>query len=175
MLIFIGTSIFLFGILISEALYTGYHVTQVLSDLGVGSTAWLFNSTIFMFGILIIISAYLLLNIGTDRYFVLLLGLTGMGAFLVGLVPETYGTLHGMVAGVVFIGGGLCAIAGYNVFRGPFSILSPLFGCITLLATVLLVLNVYQGLGIGGVERLIVYPLIIWALGAGAYLMSPGK
>ena len=135
MLIFIGAAIFLFGIIISEALYTGYHVTQVISDLGVGSTAWLFNSTIFMFGILVIISAYLLLNIGTDRYFTLLLGLTGMGAFLVGLVPETYGTLHVIAAGVVFVSGGLCAIAGYNVFRGPFSLLSPLFGCITLLAT----------------------------------------
>ena len=175
MLIFIGAAIFLLGIMISEALYTGYHVTQVLSDLGVGSTAWLFNSTIFMFGIMVIISAYLLLNIGTDRYFTLLLGITGMGAFLVGLVPETYGVLHVTVAGVVFVAGGLCAMAGYNVFRGPFSLLSPLFGCITLLSTAFLILNVYPGLGIGGMERMIVYPLIIWALGAGAYLMSPGK
>jgi hypothetical membrane protein len=175
MLIFIGSTLFLFGIITSEALYPGYHVTQVISDLGVGNTAWLYSSTIIMFGILIIISAYLLLNIGTDRYFTLLLGLTGMGAFLVGLIPETYGTPHAIAAVLAFISGGLCAILGYNVFRGPFSIFSPILGSITLLATVFFASGLYLGLGMGGMERMIVYPLIIWALGTGAYLMSPGK
>jgi hypothetical membrane protein len=175
MLIFIGTTIFLFGIIISEALYPGYHVTQVISDLGVGPTAWLFNSTIFIFGISLIISAYLLLNIGTNRYFTVLLGLSGLGAALVGLVQETQGVPHEIAAVMVFLFGGFCAITGYNVFRGPFSLLSPLFGIITLIAMIMFALQLYIGLGTGGMERMIAYPLIIWALGAGAYLMSPGK
>jgi len=175
MLIFIGAALLLFGLTISEALYPGYHVTQVISDLGVGSTAWLFNSTIFVFGVLILISAYLMLNIHMDRYFTLLLCVTGAGALLVGLIPVTYGLLHIIVAGVVFVSAGFCAISGYNVFRGPFALLSPIFGCITLIATGLFALNIYIGLDIGGMERMIVYPLIIWALGAGAYLMSPGN
>jgi hypothetical membrane protein len=175
MLIFIGTAIFLFGITISEALYPGYHVTQVISDLGVGPIAWFFNSMIVIFGILLIISAYLLLNVGINRYFTVFLGLAGLGAVLVGLIPETMGIPHVIAATMVFLSGGLCAIAGYNVFRGPFSIFSPVFGSITLLATLLLASKIYLGLGMGGMERIIVYPLIIWGLGAGAYLMSPGK
>ncbi len=175
MLIFIGSTFFLFGIIISEAIYPGYHVTQMVSDLGVGPTAWLFNSTIFIFGISIIISAYLLLNIGTNRYFTLLLGLAGLGAVLVGLVPENLGTSHAIAAAMVFLFGGFCAITGYKVFRGPFTLLSPLFGIITLVAAILFASQLYIGLGAGGMERMITYPLIIWALGAGAYLMSPGK
>ena len=55
LLIFVGTAAFFSGIILSEALYPGYHVTQVISDLGVGPTAWLFNSTISIFGIFLII------------------------------------------------------------------------------------------------------------------------
>jgi len=175
MLIFVGTAALFSGIILSEALYPGYQVTQVISDLGVGPTAWLFNSTIFIFGIFLIISAYLLLNIGTNRYFIVLLGLAGAGATLTGLIAETQGVPHEIAAGMIFVSGGLCAITGYKVFRGPFSLLSPIFGSITLVATILLVSKIFLGLGMGGMERMIVYPLIIWALGAGAYLMSPGK
>ena len=150
MLTFVGTATFFLGIIVSEALYPGYHVTQVISDLGVGPAAWLFNSTIFIFGISLIISAYLLLNIGTNRYFTILLGLAGAGATLVGLIPETLGVPHVIAAGIVFVSGGLCAITGYKVFRGPFSLLSPIFGIITLVATILLASQIYLGLGYRG-------------------------
>lgn len=175
MLIFIGTATLLFGINISEAIYPGYQVTQVISDLGVGPTAWLFNSTIFIFGLFLIISAYLLLNIGTNRYFTILIGLAGIGAIFVGLFPETQGIPHGMAATMVFLSGGLCALTGYHVFRGPFSIFSPVLGSITLFAMILFASNLYFGVGTGGMERMMAYPLIMWALGVGAYLMSPGK
>lgn len=175
MLIFTGTAAFLLGMIISEANVPGYHVTQVISDLGTGPTAWLFNSAMVIFGIFLIASAYLLLNAGTKRYFIILLGLAGSGAVLVGLVPETMGAPHVIAAALIFLSGGLCAITGYYVFRGPFSIFSPVFGSITLVALVLLVSKFYFGMGMGGMERMAAYPLIIWALGAGAYLMSPGK
>jgi hypothetical membrane protein len=174
-LIFTGTALFLFGIIISEAFYPGYRVTSVISDLGVGPGAWFFNLLIIIFGIFLVISSYLLLNIATDRFFSALLGLAGIGATLVGLIPETNGTPHVIAATITFISGGICAIMGYKIFRGPFSIISPFLGSVALLATVLLASRIYFGLGAGGMERIIVYPLIIWGLGAGAYLMSPGK
>lgn len=174
-LIFTGTAIFLFGIIISEVLYPGYHVTSVISDLGVGSTAWLFNSSMVISGIFLIFSAYLLLNIGTNKYFTVLLGLAGLGATLVGLIPETHGVPHVIAAILLFTSGGLLAVTGYYVFRGPFSIISPVLGIISLTAMIFLALNLYFGLGMGGIERMVAYPLIIWGLGAGAYLMSPGK
>jgi hypothetical membrane protein len=46
-------------------------------------------------------------------------------------------------------------------------------GVITFTAFILLVAKVYLSLSAGGMERMIVYPLLIWALGTGAYLMAP--
>jgi hypothetical membrane protein len=174
-LVFIGTALFLFGTILSEILYPGYHVTSVISDLGVGPTGWLFNSSVFICGIFLIISAYLLLNIGINRYFSVLLGLAGLGSAMIGLIPETTGVPHVIAALMAFVSGALGAVTGYYVFRGPFSIISPVLGIIALTATLLLASGLYFGLGMGGMERMITYPLIIWGLGAGAYLMSPGK
>jgi hypothetical membrane protein len=172
-LIFIGTAWFLMGIIVAEALYPGYHVTQMISDLGVGSTAIIYNSAIFGFGILLIASAYLLHKAGTNRWFLILLALTGLGTAGVGIFPETIIIPHSICAITVFICGGLCAIVGYRIFPVPWSWFSPVLGIITLVAIVLLGAKIYLGLSAGGMERIIAYPLIIWAIGTGAFLMAP--
>lgn len=172
-LIFIGTAWFLMGIIVSEALYPGYKVTKMISDLGVGTTASLFNPTIFGFGLLLIAAAYLLRTAGTNRWFIVLLALTGLGAAGVGIFPETIAIPHAIGAIMVFICGGLCAIMGYRAFTGPWSWFSPVLGIFTLIALVLFVMKIYLGLGAGGMERMIAYPLILWAIGTGAYLMAP--
>ena len=174
-LIFIGTAWFLMGIIVSEALYYGYHVTQMISDLGVGSTALIFNPTIFGFGLLLIAAAYLLNTEGINRWFLILLALIGLGAAGVGIFPENIIVPHSICAITVFVCGGLCAILGYRVFSGPWSWFSPVLGVITLVAVVLLGAKVYLGLGAGGMERMIAYPLLIWAIGTGVYLMSTEK
>jgi hypothetical membrane protein len=83
-LIFLGTAWFLMGIVVSEALYHGYHVTQVISDLGVGSTALVYNSSIFIFGIMPLAAVNLLRQVGTDILFSALLALVGIGAAVSG-------------------------------------------------------------------------------------------
>jgi hypothetical membrane protein len=172
-LIFVGTAWFLMGVIVSEALYYGYHVTQMISDLGVGSTALIFNISIIGFGILLIAAAYLLHTAGIQLWFIAPLTLTGLGAAGVGLFPENMIVPHTICAGTVFIVGGLCAILGFRVFRPPWSWISPVLGVITFTAFILLVAKVYLSLSAGGMERMIVYPLLIWALGTGAYLMAP--
>lgn len=172
-IIFIGTAWFLMGFIISEALYPGYQVTRMISDLGVGSTAAIFNSAIFGFGLLLIAAAYLLFKSVTNRWFLVLLILTGFGAAGVGIFPENIVILHSISAITVFVCGGLCAILGYRVFHAPWSWFSPILGIITLVAVVLLGAKIYLGLSAGGMERMIAYPLIIWAIGTGVYLMAP--
>lgn len=172
-ILFIGTAWFLMGTIVSEILYPGYRVTQMISDLGVGSTALLFNTAIFGFGLLLIAAAYLLHSTGTNRCFLVLLALTGFGAAGVGIFPETIIVPHAICAVTVFVCGGICAILGYRVFSGPWSWFSPVLGIITLVAVVLLGMKCYLGLGAGGMERMTAYPLIIWAFGSGAYLMAP--
>jgi len=174
-LIFIGTTWFLMAIIVSEALYPGYHVTRMISDLGVGSTASIFNSAIFGFGLMLIAAAYLLHTAGINRWFLVLLALIGLGAAGVGIFPENIVVPHSICAITVFVCGGLCAILGYRVFSAPWSWISPVLGAITLVAIVLLGMKIYLGLSAGGMERMIAYPLIIWAIGTGTYLMAPGQ
>jgi len=47
-----------------------------------------------------------------------------------------------------------------------------LLGLIGLLALILLGGNTYLGLGAGGMERMIFYPAMFWALGFGAYMLA---
>lgn len=171
-LIFTGTAWLLMGIVVSEALYPGYHVTQMISDLGVGSTATIFNSAIFVFGLLLLASAFLLHEAVSNRSFLLLLAMTGLGAAGVGIFPETIIVLHSVCAITLFVCGGLCAILGFRIFMTPWSWFSTVLGIIALVAVVLLGADIWFGLGAGGMERMIAYPLIIWAFGTGVYFMT---
>ncbi len=175
MLIFIGASMSLMGIVIAEALSFGYHVSQVISDLGVGQTAVFFNLSIIMFGSLFVAAAYLLRKAGTDTWFCALMALTGVAQACVGIFPETLGLPHQAAAAIVFISGCSMAILSFRVFPVPWAWISAALGVIILAAIILLVTEFYFGLGKGGMERIIVYPLILWALGSGAMLMAPEK
>jgi len=174
-LLFIGAAWFLMGIVVSEVLYSGYRVTQMISDLGVGSTAPVFNSSIIVFGILLIATAYLLRKEGTDIWFSALMVLIGIGAAGVGIFPETTGTPHVISALIVFICGGVIAVVSFRVFPAPWAWFSAALGIITLAAFILLASKCYLGLGAGGMERMVAYPVLFWALGSGAFLMAPAK
>ncbi|HUS75618.1 MAG TPA: hypothetical protein VMY43_06375 [Methanothrix sp.] len=52
------------------------------------------------------------------------------------------------------------------------SVVVIILGGLTLASSVLFVLEIYLGLGPGGMERMIVYPVILWAVGFGGYLMA---
>ncbi len=174
-LIFIGAFWSLMGIVVSEVLYPSYHVTQFISDLGVGSTALIFNSSVVVFGILLIVAAYLLLKAGTDIWFTSMMALIGIGEVCVGIFPEDTGTPHLIAAAIVFLIGGILAIVSFRVFPVPWAWISGALGIITLAAIILLGTKNYVGLGVGGMERIIAYPLYLWAFGSGAFLMTPKK
>jgi hypothetical protein len=48
-----------------------------------------------------------------------------------------------------------------------------LMGLLTLIAFVLTVSHHNMGLGPGGMERMILYPFALWAVGFGGYLLNP--
>ena len=173
--LFIGAALSFAGIIVSEALYPDYHITQVISDLGVGSTAQIFTTSIVIFGVLLIAAAYVLSKEGIDFWFCALMAIVGFGQIGVGFFPETTGTPHFIFAGTVFIFGGILAILSFRVFRGPWAYISLTLGIITIIAIILLEAQLYFGLGKGGMERLIAYPLLFWTFGSGAILMMPEK
>lgn len=52
------------------------------------------------------------------------------------------------------------------------SYFSVLLGVMTFVAGILDISNVYLGLGAGGMERMLLYPMFVWAIGFGGNLMA---
>lgn len=181
-LLFTGMAIFIIGLNIAEQLYPGYSVSRnYVSDLGtkcngtncetIQPSAMIFNSSVFLAGIFVIIAACLLHNEFYSRAFSISLALSGIGTICVGIFPESAGHIHELAAFVVFAFGGLSAITAFVFLRPLFSYISVLLGLMALIALALVILDRDIGLGAGGMERLILYPILIWALGFGGYLM----
>jgi hypothetical membrane protein len=138
-LVFVGGAQFVLGMLVAEALYPGYSISQnYISDLGAGPSALIFNSSVFLFGLMIIVSAYFVHRSMKDRLVTGLLVLAGVGAMGVGVFPENYPAMHEIVSDIAFIFGGLLPMASYRLVGKPLGYLSVVMGVLSLSAMVLL-------------------------------------
>lgn len=172
-LLFVGASQFIVAVVLSEALHPWYSVADnFVSDLGVGPTAAIFNSSVFLLGVTVLLAAYFIRRAFTKRSVTVVFALTGIGAVGVGVFPENMGILHGVFALVAFLFGALSAIVAYRIEKPPISYISVILGVISLVAMVLFGSGNFLGLGRGGMERVIMYPILLWAVGAGGYLLS---
>jgi hypothetical membrane protein len=171
-------------------------MTNYISDLGnttcgpfqVGSAVqyvcspwhpWM-NLSFILLGVAIVLGATLLkpeLPVGLARGVGLaLLALAGPGIIAVGLFPEDVNLqVHKAGAAVQFISGNLgLVVLGIAMVRRQRGLMLPGYsitsGGIGLAATGLFVWERYLGLGVGGMERLAVYPLPIWLIVVGACL-----
>jgi hypothetical membrane protein len=171
-LLFVGAAQFILVIVITEARYPGYTVaTNVLSDLGVGQTALLYNASVAVFGAFAFIGSLLgRRTLGTGL--TVTLAVTGACAVGVGVFPETTGAPHVFFAVATFVFGAVSAIISYRVLRPPLSYLSVGLGIIALAAVVLDATHHVLGIGPGGMERMIAYPIFLWALGFGGSLIG---
>ena len=169
------------GMLVAEAVYPGYSISQnYISDLGVGPSALIFNSSVFLLGLMVVLGAYFMRRSFRDRLVTGLLVLAGVGAMGVGLFPENNPVMHRIVADVAFNFGGLAPIAACRLLRKPFNYFSLVLGLVSLCAMVLLSAQYsfglgeqyFLGLGPGGMERMIVYPVLLWEMGLGGYLTA---
>jgi hypothetical membrane protein len=181
-LFFIAASQFVLGVIVSEALYSGYSISgNHISDLGVGPSSSIFNSSVFLLGLLLIIGAYFLQRSFKEyKVLTLTLILTAIGAMGVGVFTENFGTIHTVVSLIAFLFGGLSAIFSvvnsyahkFKLMKTPFSIIAVILGAMCLGALVLFAANIDLGLGVGGMERMIVYPILMWGAGFGGYLIA---
>ena len=150
----------------------GYSVaTNAISDMGVGSSAYIFNSSVFLIGLFIVISGYIIARRLKARLVFAFLELTGIGAMGVGLFPETTSP-HGLFAMMAFVFGGLSAVAAYRLQKPPLNFISIALGLLTLASVVLLATGHDMSLGFGGMERMVVYPVLIWSAIFGGYLIG---
>jgi len=181
-LFFIAVTQFVLGLIVSEALYSGCSISDnYISDLGVGPSSMIFNSSVFLLGLLLIIGTYFLQRaFKAFEALKVLLVLTAIGAMGVGIFTEDFPAIHSVVSLIAFLFGGLSAIFSvicsyvhkFELVKMPFSAISVILGLMSLGALVLFVGGMDLGLGVGGMERVIVYPLLMWGAGFGGHLIA---
>ncbi len=172
-LLFVFAVQFAIILFVTEALYPHYSVANnYISDLGVGPTGWIFDTSISLLGIAVIGSAYFVYLGFNVKVFPILIALTGLGALLVGVFNENFGSIHGYVSDFTFILGPLTAIYAFRYQTSPFKFFSVALGVLSYLAIPIFMIYGAPFIGVGGWERLIVYPFLLWGIGYGAFLMG---
>ena len=179
----------LMGIITAEVLYPNYSTRQDISDLGSTRppnpvihepSATIFNGTMLVTGALVLVAALFVYRATNRRGFPVVLAIFGFGAFGVGVFPGNATPWHGLFALLTFFSGGLAVVLSSRVVSRPFSVLCGLFGGISLLFLVSVFFyglviggpHPLESLGGGGIERWVVYPLVLWTLAFGGYLLG---
>lgn len=169
----LGTLEILFLVHLAEILYPGYSVSEnVISDLGVGPepSRLIFTGGLIVFGLLVLSTAYLRGD-RTDPI-TIMFALTGVGAIGVAIFNENLRGIHLLFAGLAFGMGCLTALVVSRSMKSPFSEVFIVLGAMGLVALALQTSKTFLGLGVGGMERMIFYPSVFWALVYGAYLIA---
>jgi hypothetical membrane protein len=183
--LFVAGAISLLGIITAEALYPGDYATGAneISDLGgtrppeglvLQPSAAIFDATMILIGVLTIVGGVFVWRAFGRPVIAVPIVILGSAAVAVGVFPGPTGGPHAVAALVLFVSGGAAAISASRTVAGPFRIVSILLGAISLVAlSTTLVLgdaSPLAGLGIGGVERWVAYPIVLWLAGFGGYL-----
>lgn len=176
LLLVVGGVLCVLGMIAAEVLYPGYSASaNYISDLGVGPSALIFNSSVFLLGVLAVCAAYFIQKAFNFKLFSILTAITGIGAMGVGLFTEDAGVIHAVFSLITFLFAGISAIVSYKLEKRPLSYLSVVLGGVSLVALVLFASGFYLGLGKGGMERMIAYPALLWTIGFGGHLIGDSK
>ena len=186
-LLLIGCLQFFLAVNLAETQFPGYSVAKnTLSDLGgtlppVEPSAIIFNLSVILMGILVLAAVYLILKSGGCRLFSSCLAIAAIGALGVGIFPEYTGSIHAFFSVVVFLFGSLAVIFSYRLgLNIPMVIVSLVVGLFSLLLILSFAISYGNNpftlyLGLGGAERFIAYPTLLYIIGLGGYLTSRGK
>lgn len=184
---------FLVVMIIAQLRYSGYSdLTNYISDLGNSHDSpafWAFNGSIILLGLMGLLGAALIRSAFAPRRTralgIGMLAIASLGAIGVGLFPETApefgGHIHSLMSLVTFVGSGFALLflalammrdTRWEGFRGYTGI----SGAVTLVALILFIpASSGSTSGIGSVpgliERLIVAPILLWAIVAGIHLV----
>lgn len=140
-------------------------------------SATIFNAVMVSSGIMIVAAAYFVQRaFGRLRVTVPLM-VWGIGVLGVGLFPAPTGGVHDLFALLTFFVGGVVAILAYKVEPPPLGYVSVVLGAIPISILVSMIALGESGglttsLGAGGSERWVAYPVVLWLVMFGGYLMG---
>jgi hypothetical membrane protein len=164
----------IFLVNIAEFLYPGYSVSQnYISDLGVGPSPSkeIFTLGLLIFGLLVLLASSKLYA-DKKSYLWLFFALSGIGALGVAVFNEDTGWPHVLFSLLAFLFGNLAAVYAFTKTKPMFSYISLGLGILGLAALILLGTGTFLDLGPGGMERVVFYSGILWALAFGARLQA---
>jgi len=177
----------LLGFITAEALYPGVYSTHAntVSHLGASEppnsvvlqpSAAIFDLTMLATGAMIMAGAWFAYRALRRKAVLIPTALLGLGCLGVGVFPLTHPALHTLFAFTAFLAGGIAVVLSARRTAAPFRHLWTLLGGVALAATVLGVLFLewapVAALGEGGIERWIVYPIVLWLVAFGSWLMA---
>lgn len=184
----IGSLQFVAAMVVAQAKYPGYSdFGNYVSDLGGPNSPWafLFNDSLRILAVLGVVGTLLVRTAFPTKTLarggLFFLGLASIGAFLVGTFPESNlgdreDQIHTLVSSLTFLASGLSLLLlGIGTFRDTrwdgYRTYTFLSGVITFVAIALFQADP-GGLALVGLwERLIIAPVLLWAIVAGAHLM----
>jgi hypothetical membrane protein len=180
---FVLAAQFVTVIMLAAAMVPGYDFrAAAISDLGVlPETALLFNGSLVVVGVLNLAGGYFFYRTHGKRWLLALFALAGVGAITAGLFPLDTGALHSLGALLAFVFFNVQALGSATRLHGAMRVLSVLAGGLGLVFVVLMVLGdagtaaAFGPIGHGGTERMIVYPVMIWLIAFGGYLLGKSE
>lgn len=174
---------FLTGTMLAASIAPGYDFNAAaISDLGtIDETAALFNGLLIVVGALNLAGGYFLFRMCGSRWLFGVYLIAAIGAVGAGLVPLDAGAAHSVFALLAFLFFNVEAIATGRHVRGAMKAISLAAGTIGLAYLVLMVIGdagnsaVFGPIGHGGSERLIAYPVMLWLVAYGGYLLGSSR
>ena len=163
----LGLMQFAIFLLVAEFLSPDYSVSKnMISDLGVGPepSRTIFTLSIIAFGLFSLTAGLLYLGGMGKALFPVFIIIAGVGGIGVGICNENTGAPHVLFAFLAFFFSALAALWSYWLLTPPLSLVSLLLGSVSILALILTALHTDLGLGPGGMERLVFYPILLWGL-----------
>ena len=130
-------------------------------------------------GVLVLAATTLLWRVMEHRGFLVALAVMGIGLVGIAVFPGNVATWHPLLALACFVGGSVAAILSRRILDRPLRYFAVALGMVALVSTVL-GLDAFQNtwpqtwIGIGGVERWIAYPVLLWMVLLGGSLMTRG-
>ena len=166
---------------LSEAVYPDYdvHTTAISALAALGSpTAAYTESVAVVWGLFWIVGSYILFRGGGKKGLMAANVLAGAGVLLAAASPANVnGLVHAAGSILAFVPGAVAILLSYRVVESPLRYFTVPLGALSLLGTIVefgargsSFMN--DTLGAGGWERVIIYPILVWLVLFGGYLLG---